>query len=559
MEKYFICLGAGKEAPDMRYFMRVGIDGDYQIVSKRVGALDRLPEILTLAPLRVWQERFPKRNAEGVVTGVDMGSASAWLIEESRSGKAGIFDEARIRGRGVWNDEGRYVVHIGEELIVNGDRKSLGCISSKYIYTRNKAISKVPDAADCKADVERMVQIVDMFDWEQPLFRDLFLGWLFLCMVCGGLEWRPHIWLIGSPGSGKSTLWSFAKAVTSAFNYAPQSTGNTSAAGIRQSISTDAIPVIIDEAEADRSNKLLEIIQMIRAASSETGAPMTKGGSNHKPVTFYLRNMFMLSSVAQSLVEKQDLERFIILTLKKPEGLDAITPERLERYGLIKKLMLDIDDEFSARIFYKAIKSLPDIVKNITVFEKCLISKTKDQREAKMYGTLLAGTYNFLYGESANEESAMKYIGKFGWGEMEETRVEISQGLDTTVEKSMLEHLLTSVIRVEDDGRMVDKSIMECLNASSVVSVHKNELGRLGLDWNPVRRELFIASRNQHLEKIFRGTAAANNWNDLFKRLHYAEKKTTSKRVLGTVYKGRIVIVSDRDPVIEAEKEGDDW
>ena len=61
------------------------------------------------------------------------------------------------------------------------------------------------------------------------------------------MQWRPHVWLTASAGSGKSAILDrFIGILLESMALFPE--GNTTEAFIRQQLRADAIPVIFDEA-----------------------------------------------------------------------------------------------------------------------------------------------------------------------------------------------------------------------------------------------------------------------------------------------------------------------
>src|SRR3546814_8012987 len=89
------------------------------------------------------------------------------------------------------------------------------------------------------------------------LFRSL-AGWIAIAVICGALNWRPHVWLTGSSGSGKSWLLdNVIRPLIGAIAVYCQS--NSTEAGIRQTLATDARPVLFDEAESEDAKAQVRI------------------------------------------------------------------------------------------------------------------------------------------------------------------------------------------------------------------------------------------------------------------------------------------------------------
>ena len=67
-------------------------------------------------------------------------------------------------------------------------------------------------------------------------------GWTFLVPICWALKWRPHIWITGTAGSGKSTIQRgfCCGLIDEAALYAQ---GNSTEPGIRQELEDDSLTI----------------------------------------------------------------------------------------------------------------------------------------------------------------------------------------------------------------------------------------------------------------------------------------------------------------------------
>ncbi|MFM2090732.1 MAG: hypothetical protein RLZZ127_1221, partial [Planctomycetota bacterium] len=168
-----------------------------QVVSMGAGSHSRLG-LLQLAPLAYWEREFPGKEGAKWDAAADhvMRSASA----------AGTWDSGRIRGRGCWWDRGRMVVHLGNRLIVDGQEMATTEIRSRHVYP---AAPKMPGPGRVPLTARegrRLVEIAKRFSWDMPASAALLCGWIALAPVCGALSWRPHVWITGGSGSGKTTV-----------------------------------------------------------------------------------------------------------------------------------------------------------------------------------------------------------------------------------------------------------------------------------------------------------------------------------------------------------------
>src|SRR6185369_16851755 len=138
-------------------------------------------------------------------TPFDEDAAKNAMIHTSHN-EVGIYDDDRVRGLGAWEDDGRSVLHLGKMLVVDNQRVPLAKFNSEFIYER--AISIADEKADplSVADANKLIQLCNMLSWEKPINGRLLAGWCVAAIICGALKWRPHIWLTGPSGSGKSWI-----------------------------------------------------------------------------------------------------------------------------------------------------------------------------------------------------------------------------------------------------------------------------------------------------------------------------------------------------------------
>src|SRR3546814_4223950 len=118
-----------------------------------------------------------------------------------------------------------------------------------------------------------------MFRWTKPGSAALLSGWVALAPLCGALRWRPHVWLTGGAGSGKTTVLNeYVHPLMAGCDLFAQ--GNSSEAGIRQELKADALPVLFDESEQNderEAARVQAVLALNRQASTESEAKTFKG------------------------------------------------------------------------------------------------------------------------------------------------------------------------------------------------------------------------------------------------------------------------------------------
>lgn len=392
----------------------VFVHGQRQIVSFRPSELSEA-NLLMIAPLDWWEMNFSNGKE-----GMSRKSALNWFFRTANT--RGIYNIARVRGRGAWDDEGRVVYHQGSMLYVDGVPTDVTKIRSRYVYEMAKTEGAPAAVAMSDAEGKMLLDTAKMFRWSKPGAAALLAGWTFLAPVCGAIKWRPHIWLTGGAGTGKSTILNeYVAACIGETKVFAQ--GNSTEAGIRQRLKADAIPVLFDESEQNddaEKRRMAPILALIRQASTESVAQTLKGTISGDSMNFHIRSMFCLSSIQAGLDNKADQDRLTKLALLKVQGEDDGASGT---WAQIKEALYKIgrDKELPGRMLRRAIDMLPVLQQCITVFVDVAAKHFKTQRMGDQYGTMLAGTWCLTHADVVTPAQALELIASYDWSEFTES------------------------------------------------------------------------------------------------------------------------------------------
>lgn len=410
------------EPNDARDFFRIlGADRDgyyvyqnemNQVLEISASALARDSTYTQLAPLDWWEREFPGDK------GFNKKMAMNWLQRTAQ--RRHDYHRRMFRGRGAWLDDGRSVYHFGNELLVDGKAMPLEKISSKFIYERGEPLPQPTEKALTADEGARLLDVAKMFRWVRPASAPLLLGWCALAPFCGALPWRPHIWLTGGPGSGKSTIQAqfvdYLMAGTALY-----AQGSSTEAGIRQELKSDAVPVLFDESEQnnDRERARIEsVLALIRQSSTESRARTLKGTMGGDSMAFVIKSMFCLASIQVGIKQQADRERLTILALKgkRPED-DGVDQGSTWKQISDALYVLHRDKKMPARIMRRMINMMPVLLHNISVFVEVGAARFGSQREGDQYGTLLAGAWTLTNDAKATIADAEKMIDSHDWSD----------------------------------------------------------------------------------------------------------------------------------------------
>ena len=320
---------------------------------------------------------FPKKNADGVVT--------SWRPEKAREvlmgacARKGSWSALNsVRGRGLWKGrDGRLILHCGDRLFSARGEEALGELEGKIYPTRPEIARPWPvSLAGKPGPALRLHPHFSSWIWARPkLDPVLLLGWIGVAYLGAAAANRPASYALGDKATGKSALHNDIKAM---FGEWLVNTGDTTAAGLYQLLKFDCIPIAIDEFEAKADNrKTKAVVELMRL--SYTGAPMNRGGDNHKGTQFHGRSAFNFSSIVMPPMEPADLSRLAILRLKRqpPGAVKPIIPEE-ELAELGRKILRRLMDNWSR---YHA---------TLTAWREFLASCGHEGRGQDTFGTLMA-------------------------------------------------------------------------------------------------------------------------------------------------------------------------
>jgi putative DNA primase/helicase len=507
----FVCLGFNEGI----YYYQPDSTGQVISLSR---ASHTGTNLLSIAPLAYWETLYPSK------TGANWLAAASSLFETQAL--VGIFSADRIRGRGAWWDDGRSVLHLGDRLLIDGKEQPISKTNgSKFHYQRLASID-IPKRLELLPD-ELGMEIIDIasrFHWEVPASGLLLAGWIALAPICGAMQWRPHVWLTASAGSGKSAILDrFIGILLESMALFPE--GNTTEAFIRQQLRADAIPVIFDEAEsnekADRQ-RIQNILALARVSSSSGRGVIGKGGADGTAQSFTIRSMFLLCSISTALKQGADQSRFAQLTLRNPSFLPK--PERIAHWSALDADITRLcTAEMGHRLLLRMVRQIPIIRDSVAVFRRAAAERFDSQREGDQYGTLLAGAWSLMNSRPATIDDAYQLIDANNWDAYrEQTEAD---------EERCLQHILQHQVRVEGDrGSAYTRTVWELVElargtaAAMEIGMAAAEahLGRIGIKVEGDR--IVVSNSAKGMRRILDGTAWADCYATVLGRLPGASK-----------------------------------
>lgn len=465
--------------------------------------------LIEMAPTQWWEMYFPGNKG-----GINKNQALEWALAVAH--KRGIYDPARIRGRGAWTDKGRSVFHHGSYLVVDGVSTGIAQHPSRWVYSMSRSFPQldVPPLTD--AEGQHLLEVAKLARWKRPGSAALLAGWVFLSPLCGSLAWRPHIWLTGPAGSGKSTIFSdYVNRMLDGISVPLN--GDSSEAGIRQLIRADAVPALIDEfepnSETDR-RRMKSVLTLMRQASSESAAQTAKGTITGDGVQFHIRSMFCVASVNTMIDKDSDQSRITVLELRPP----AKSGDAGDNWVVLQEELhkLRRDPSLPARNLARGLSLLKELGANVEVFCRVAAKVFGTQRLGDQYGTLLAGAWTQCYSAVATDAQAKALIDGQDWTEHTDSGDNLSDP----------EKALAAIMEAKVRVGSTDVTIFEILAEAAGRPVSSTTIGGDAavdlLRRNGIRLEgqtIVFGVSTGHLKNLVKDTAYATDIRGQLSRL----------------------------------------
>lgn len=377
------------EEIDPQYFKAISHDHEnFYFMSYRLGLVKPVKqETITLGFLRVmapreyWCNKYPPTDGMKGLYDTDSAIEDIMLMAL----KTPYHETGKVRQTGAWEDDGRYVFHYGSGLIVDGEKVGLFDFKTNNIYEKKGYLQFSEDGFK-PIDMRKIATVIKRFSISSPQEKYLFLGWIIMSLLGGAFDWRPHIWLTGEAGSGKTSAIDFIKTILGAAVI--KETGGSTEAGIRQRLKVSTLPVLIDELENmdDKTNKNLKAIKaLIRQASS--GSRVSRGTADHSGIDFAVQSMFCVGSVSPQIAENADLTRFSIINFDKSlTSTDGwIETEKM----IIETLTPEYLNEFK----YFMVSNIKNIIEYTRMALIVFSDKKFNSRLSQQYSVLTMGAY----------------------------------------------------------------------------------------------------------------------------------------------------------------------
>jgi len=489
-----------------------------------------------LAGLSWWERTFGRETKDGRFT-MDWAAAQDALLRACE--REGVYTPTRLFGRGAWALEGGPVLHLGDRLLHPGGQSlPEEHISGRRIFERGVHMYGPSDNPLTVEEAREVLALFQGLRWRQPETAPyLMAGWVALAPMCGALPWRPHVWVVGAAGAGKTTviekmLMPLLGGTSEAHGMGWHYQGQSTEAGIRQDLRADALPVVVDEMEGGdqkQSARVQAILSLVRDASSQTGGRVAKGTVHGTSLLFRVRSMFCMGSIGGAVRAEADKTRISLLQLRsKDQGLE----KEIEAHWLaLQPRLQSVTPELGRRLIARTWRLLPEIVKPggwMDTFRRAAATVLGDARAGDQYGSLYCGAWTLMSDDAPTMSDALDLIRSESLEEYVEDHV--TDGM------ACVRVLLDQRERVEGKGQprtltigdMVYSVLTGTHPAPDVLPEDADRvLRQIGMKVSDDGHWLHIANRSEWISRALRDTPYTDGWRTPLLSIPGAERVGT--------------------------------
>ena len=381
------------------YFFLPRITG--QVTPMRAQAMSSIQNLQTLAPKSFWETMFAADGSEKKMCA----AASSALMDACHA--AGIYNPDRMRGIGAWMEGSDCVFNTGSRIITGGRVVPAASYRSGggFFYPlTGDVIGDLPEAMS-DDDAREIVRLICCLCWENRLDGYYLTGWLVTAILGGVMRWRPHIYITGDRGAGKSTVIDdLIKRLLGSL--AIEADGGSTEPGIRRAIINSSRPVVMDEAEgntkADRE-KIASVMNLLRASSS--GGTVINANEEYR-----CRASFLLAGINPQIRTEADKSRIAVIHLRSDDRIDA--DERLNEW---RNRVRDLTRAgASGRLIARMIDCSVHMPATLKAIGSAIRSMGASARFADQHAALLSGVWLLVKTRAPTGDEAADFLKKVG-------------------------------------------------------------------------------------------------------------------------------------------------
>lgn len=362
--------------------------------------------------------------------------------------RIGPYENGRVYGAGAWVIGNKKYINTGASVWCDGIERSHTDIEIDGAFVREARAYHL----DCKPlsnkEANKLVQICQMLKWRRPISGTLLAGWLVVASVGGALRWRPHIFITGPKGAGKSTVIEEIVEVVLGDMLIRQDGGSTEA-GLRKEVKSSSRPVVMDEFEGE-SKRAAEEVQKILfwARKASSGGYIVNANRKYRA-----KSCVCFAAINPLVTQGADADRITLLELEV--NRDADSEQHFDR--LMDMIHETLTVDYARGLIRRTVDNLDALLYNCEVFSRHAARILKSKRDGDQFGPMLAGAYMLHATGRVTDEKAAEYCARQDWSWVNDHK-------DGTDSERLIRRILNSMIEYSMVDRTVRMPVSEMIS-----------------------------------------------------------------------------------------------
>lgn len=406
----------------------------------------------------------------------------------------GVYNPDRVYGAGAWRDGGEVVVNTGADVYLakDGTRMAHSEVKLNGVVVKERKCYTLQAPPLSNREAHKLFRICSMLNWSKNIDATLLAGWLVIAPVGGALRWRPHVFITGQKGAGKSTVIEQIVGPVLGETYIRMDGGSTEA-GLRKLVRNSSRPVVMDEFEAENkrdTENTERILTWARKASS--GGIMSNAND-----TYRAQSAICFAAINPRIMHGADKDRITTLELEVNKS-----PTSEQDYARLLDMIYEtLTPEYSDGLIRRTVDNIDALLANCETFSKYASRILKSKRAGDQVGPMLAGAYMLHSTGKISDDAAAEWCDKQDWQWANEQD-------DGTDSEKLMRRILNSLIEYTAHDRTqrmpVSELIGRILSGSPDEKECRASLGRIGI--RVEGNELWVSNSDDQLSKLLEGT-----------------------------------------------------
>ncbi len=242
-------------------------------------------------------------------------------------------------GMGIWKVDNDFLIVSGPEAYLkNGSKVGSPAFKDKFIDFQSHISSWYQPAIHRRSLSELfeiVKEIVSNWNFQQGDMIPLMTAFIFLAPFQHLMSWRPHIYITGRQGTGKTSFFEFLEDL-----YGPLVTrlDDSTPYGLAQKLGKNNMIGLIDEFEHNRRRS--SVMETLKKANSGQGGTIVRGTTGISTIEFRLHHMIWMASIengSRDAAQRARLATFIL----DPHNNESLKIPIKEELVILRSEMID--------------------------------------------------------------------------------------------------------------------------------------------------------------------------------------------------------------------------